>query len=58
MVSNAIQKYKERKKAEQGMGGLCHWVIREYLRYCYMRRDQSHEKDRDKQRIALDTHIQ
>lgn len=28
------------------------------LRYYYMRRDQSHEKDRDKQRIALDTHIQ
>ena len=28
------------------------------LRYCYKRRDQSHEKDRDKQRIALDTHIQ
>lgn len=28
------------------------------LRYYYMRIDQSHEKDRDKQRIALDTHIQ
>jgi len=27
------------------------------LRYYYMRIDQSHEKDRDKQRIALDTHI-
>ena len=28
------------------------------LCYYSIRRDQSHEKDRDKQRIALDTHIQ
>lgn len=59
MVSNAIQKYKERKKAGDRYG----WTMslgdqRVSLRYCYMRRDQSHEKDRDKQRIALDTHTQ